>query len=177
MLFTPVAEARGIYIYASKEGRISFFNSPYPAHRKLTAVDVYPSRSIACSPVSGEIVFIQKFNPPRKEMFGASSSDYIICIRVSEELVARLLHVKPEVEIGEKVKVGEKLGVLLRSGFFDFWTDPHVHVEIRKNGDFLRPLGALPLRPLIGDMKNRGVVLEGEVVCCRPEYCLSLIHI
>ena len=172
MSFVTVAEAEEVQIHAPIGGRISFFNSPYPAHGELKAVDIYFPENIAYSPVSGKIACIRKIRPPKTAAFKASPVDYLVCIKVSEDLLVRVLHVRPEVRVGEDVKVGERLGLPLRTGFFDFWTDPHAHVEVRKKGDYLRPLGALSLRPLIGRVEKGGAVLEGEVISCRPEYCL-----
>ncbi len=96
--------------------------------------------------------------------------------RGNTTLYTRLLHVEPSVKIGNRISVGDELGLLIRSGFFNFWTDPHIHVDIRGNGNLLRAKGSLPLHPYsegdeISDFKG-DVFEELEVSSVTEDYTL-----
>lgn len=179
-----VASSEGVSIYCPREGKYSFFNSPYPAHRAHTAIDIYPNRafgSVAPSPVSGEVRVIRRVACPEKETFKSTSYDYVILIQSLENpgVWVKILHVEPLVEVGGKVDAGDDLGVLLRSGFFDFWTEPHIHVEVRRPSDPIRARGGLILEretgvPGDGDCAELEE-LRGVVVEARAEYALMLL--
>lgn len=125
-----ILNVKGINIYASN--RLSFFNSPYPAHKEGKAVDIYSS----LSPVDGRVKKIIKL-----------SHDYVILIECSQnpDVLAKILHIKPCVKAGEKLWVGDQLGVFIRSKFFDPWTDNHMHLELRKKDDAVRARGGYGL--------------------------------
>lgn len=178
-----VASSEGVSIYCPINGRISFFNSPYPAHKAYTAIDIYPNRefnSAAPSPVFGEIREIRKVACPEKSSFKSTNYDYVILIRSMEnpEYWVKILHLEPLVKVGDIVRAGDRLGKLLRSGFFDYWTDPHIHVEIRKPEDPIRARGGLKLkRELINLSEGCNAEIEelrGIVIETKPEYALML---
>jgi hypothetical protein len=145
--FKPIAESMNIKIYASKENFLSFFNSPYYAHKQASAIDIYTIKrdyeEPALSPVDGKIVSIVHFKTPKPKHFVGSESDYIIGIESNENpnLWVRILHVKPKVKINQKISVGDEIGTYLQSGYFNFWTDPHIHVEIRNPNNIIRAKG------------------------------------
>lgn len=170
---TPIAESKGVPILVPNGTRVSLFNSPYPAHWRGTAMDIYYPE-VAISPVDGKVTLVRAFKPPAKTQFAASRVDYLVGIQVARNLTARILHVKPIVNVGETIRAGEEIGAFLRSGFFDFWTDPHVHLEFREGDDLLRPTNSLPLRLLLAGKKARRVPweLKGKVIESKPEYCL-----
>ncbi len=174
-----VASSQNVSIHCPENGRFSFFNSPYYAHTLCSAVDIYPPiRNFGCeaiSPVSGEVIGLKAVGHFQRKFFECSDKDYVILIRSSENpnAVVKVLHVKPSVNVGDFVAVGEKFGTLLRSGFFDFWTDPHMHLEVRNPSDPLRVRGAYKIERAFNlkDIKMFGK-LAGEVVECNPEYSL-----
>lgn len=178
-----VASSEGVKVYCPKGGKFSFFNSPYPTHSTHCAVDIYPMKSfgdIAPSPVHGKVMKIRKVNCPEGKSFEGSSHDYVILLHSSEnpERWIKLLHVKPIVEEGDSVKPGDDLGFLLRSGFFDFWTNPHIHVEVRNPPDLIRARGGLKFESLI-ELKNAIAELEelrGVVVEVKEEYSLLALN-
>ena len=137
----PIAESRGVTICAQDECFLSFTNSPYYAHRRLASVDVYPRRGVkvAYTPVQGKVLEAGKLK---------LIDDYILAIQTENTGVCvKLLHVKPEVKVGERVSPGDVIGRLVWSPFFDFWTDPHVHIEVRPADDWLRAKGGYTLDP------------------------------
>jgi hypothetical protein len=178
-----VACSEGVRVHCPAVGRFSFFNSPYPPHRGCSAVDIYPGVGFGCeapSPVEGEVVAIRAVKCPGGRGFEASTLDYVILLRSLEnpERWVKVLHVKPHVLVGEVVGVGKPLGFLLRSGFFDFWTDPHIHVEVRSPSDPIRASGGFTLERLIELDTVNGLIgeLRGFVVESKPEYSLISLN-
>jgi len=133
--------------------RFSLFNSPYAAHDRGCAVDLYPDgddpgtpateRLDAPSPVAGEVLDTRTVDAPPKSY--AADHDHLLLIDTAEH-VARILHVDPTVEVGETVAVGDSLGRLVRSGFFAPWVDNHLHLGFRTpDANAYRASGSLPL--------------------------------
>lgn len=176
-----VASSEGIGISSPCDGRISFFNSPYPAHHAFSAIDLYPSRffgEAAPSPVRGRVVATRQFKCPEGKFFEGSRFDHVILIESLENpgRLAKILHVAPKVEAGDIVDIGQDLGALVRSGYFDFWTDPHIHVEVRLPSDPVRARGAFRMNRLIKiENVEPSMELRGEVIKVKPEYSLILL--
>ncbi|KAB7515262.1 hypothetical protein DM867_04085 [Halosegnis rubeus] len=125
--------------------RFSRYNSPYPAHDRGCAIDLYPGENggPAPSPVAGEVIDTRTVRcPPRPY---AVDTDHLILVDTGEH-VARILHVDPAVGAGDEVAVGDSLGRLVRSGFFGRWVDDHVHLGFRApDANPYRASGSLPL--------------------------------
>lgn len=157
--------------------RFSLYNSPYPAHGAGCAIDLYPATNEGRSPVAGDVLETRTVRAPPKSY--AHDEEYLILVDVDREssgiafegidaadgLVARILHVRPSVEPGETVAVGDSLGSMVRSGFFAPWVANHVHVGFRRAEQNLhRAGGSLPVdtavdvEPLAWD--GRGTVVE-----------------
>ncbi|MEM3526389.1 MAG: hypothetical protein QXV37_03155, partial [Candidatus Jordarchaeaceae archaeon] len=98
----------------------------------------------------GKIVCIKKVRTPVPKSFDAEETDYLIILKSEEnpKYLIKILHVNPKVKVGDSLEVGDCIGTLIRSGFFNFWTDPHIHVEIRDPADAIRARGAYPIRLL-----------------------------
>lgn len=177
-----VASSEGVDIYCPKDGKFSFFNSPYPAHLSYTGIDVYPKRAfgdIAPSPVGGEVTQVRQVKCPQGKDFEGSSYDYVILVSSSKnsERWVKILHVEPLVEVGDIVEPGEDLGMLLRSGFFNFWTDPHLHVEVREPSDPIRARGGFKFERLMEPDALKTVrALGGTVIESKPEYSLIALN-
>lgn len=108
--------------------RFSLYNSPYPAHDRGHAIDLYPPTNVAPSPVEGEVCDTLTTRAPPQPY--AVEHDHLILIDTGEH-VARILHVDPAVEPGDEVAVGDPLGEMVRSGYFAPWVGNHVHLEFR----------------------------------------------
>ncbi|MEM3466793.1 MAG: hypothetical protein QW566_10020, partial [Candidatus Jordarchaeales archaeon] len=157
--------------------------SPYFPHRNCTGVDIYPNLEFgenAPSPVSGEVVAIKEVDYFEDRGFGCSKVDYLVILRSLEnkERFIKILHVKPSVDIGDEVAVGGRIGALIRSGFFDFWTDPHIHVEVRKPFDPIRARGGLRFERLVAvdDVEVEFEELRGTVVESKKQYSLIVLN-
>ena len=141
--------------------RFTLYNSPYVAHDRTTAVDLYPETGVP-SPVAGEVLDSRTVRAPARPH--AATHDHLLLVDTGEH-VARLLHVDPAVDPGETVAVGDELGDLVRAGFFAPWVPEHVHLGFRPpDGNPYRASGSVPLvpgadlRPVAWD--GRGTVLE-----------------
>lgn len=143
----PIASCRGVEIFAPVSGKFSFFKSPYAAHTTMSAVDIYPGGgfgAIAPSPVSGTIVDIREFRTPTP--FGARDfMEYLTAIRQGDSIV-RILHIRPTVDVGDIINVGDTLGILIHNGYFYFWNDAGMHVEMRQKDDYIRAGNRNPLK-------------------------------
>jgi hypothetical protein len=141
--------------------RFSLYNSPYPAHDRGCAIDLYPADNRGRSPVAGEVIATRTVRAPPKPH--AVDEEFLILVAVDadrtglrvdrpvdEGIVARILHVRPEVSPGDVVDVGDDLGPMVRSGFFAPWVGNHVHVGFRRSGqNLLRAGGSLPVEAAV----------------------------
>lgn len=177
----PVAEAEGVRLHCPEAGRYAFYNSPYPAHKLNTGVDIYPGEVFggeALSPVDGEVIMTRIVKAPRGRGFKAADHDSVIIIRNrdNEVTVTKLLHVDPLVEVGDTVRKGGVVGTTLRSGYYGGGTSPHLHVEIRRLDDPIRARGGYNLSR-IGNTLGRPVEsLSGEVVHVQQEFALIRLN-
>ncbi|MFC7176544.1 hypothetical protein [Halosegnis marinus] len=149
--------------------RFSLYNSPYPAHDRGHAVDLYPGENggPAPSPVAGEVLDTRTVRCPPKPY--AVDTDHLILVDTGER-VARVLHVDPGVAPGDEVAVGDSLGTLVRSGFFGRWVDDHLHLGFRDpDANPYRASGSLPLSL---DVSVAPVAWDGagDVVETGPEH-------
>jgi hypothetical protein len=113
--------------------RFSLYNSPFVAHDHGCAIDLYPgdeweSVDTAPSPVAGEVIETRAVSAPPQPY--AADEDYLILVDIGD-YIARLLHVKPGVEPGDTVAVGDPIGTLVRAGFFAPWVPNHIHLGFR----------------------------------------------
>lgn len=136
--------------------RFSCYNSPYPAHDRGCAVDLYPDDGTAPAPVPGEVVATRTVGCPDRPY--AVDHDHLIVVDVAEdwaggrgaELFARILHVDPGVDAGDWVDAGDSLGETVRSGFFGRWVDDHLHLGFRPaDANPYRASGSLPVAPAV----------------------------
>jgi len=178
----PIAASGSVTVFSPMNGRFSFFNSPYPMHFSLTGVDIYPERGfgeMAPAPVEGRVVKIRKLRAPGGRGFRDDGFDCVILLESLEDLgrVVKILHVDPVVDCGEVVEPGQPLGRLLRSGYFNFWTDPHTHLEVRRLSDPFRARGGFTLRRLLSvDEPGPVEELRGTVTRSTPEYTLIALR-
>ncbi|TKX69901.1 hypothetical protein [Halorubrum sp. SP9] len=168
MTGTPPNEADGdaadgdppeatVSLSAAVVGRYEKFsrvNSPYSAHDRGRAVDLYPRDGVGRSPVAGTVRDVRTVGCPDRPY--AADEDHLIvvdladgwCARAdaSPGTVARILHVVPEVSPGDRVAAGDALGPTTRSGFFGQWVDDHVHLGFRPpDANPRRASGSLPV--------------------------------
>jgi len=134
----PIARVGDVTVSAHEAGCISFYNSPYYPHTSGAAVDIYVPRQwddVAFSPVEGRVKQIYAFTPPASGSFPVAEREHLLILESdgTPPRYIRLLHIVPSVKVGDHIAVGDALGRLIRSGFFSFWTDLHIHVDL-ENG-------------------------------------------
>jgi hypothetical protein len=177
-----VAESAGVPIHVDEMIRsVTFTDSPYYAHTHLSAIDIYPLNraGFVPSPVSGQVVGIRSVKAPTSTHFKADEDEKLLLIANSDKLTTKILHLKPTVKIGETVDVSTPLGTYVRSGFFSFWTDHHIHVEVRPSDDPIRARGSFPVTPrLLGNVSSGASEQSNpnhipcEIVSVAPEFLL-----
>ncbi|RLI05804.1 hypothetical protein DRO26_01145 [Candidatus Bathyarchaeota archaeon] len=146
MKFEVAVQSYGFKFKISKDSWFSLFNSPYIAHRLESAVDVYCKEKEAFMPFDeGKVLEIRWFEVSKIRR-DALDKEPLILIKLSEETVAKVLHVNPTVKVGEKIKLGDPIGKKIISGYFLPWTSPHAHFELRSIHDPYRAGGAYKLR-------------------------------
>ncbi|MFB6126103.1 MAG: hypothetical protein ABEJ79_02220 [Halolamina sp.] len=140
--------------------RFSLYNSPYAAHDRGRAVDLYPDDpagvaddrrrgAAAPSPVAGEVIETRTVACPDRPY--AVGEDHLVVVATdpdgyAEGRLARILHVDPAVEPGDRVAVGDPLGRTVRSGFFGRWVADHIHLGFRPpEANPVRASGSLAL--------------------------------
>ncbi|NHN41587.1 hypothetical protein G9C85_08045 [Halorubellus sp. JP-L1] len=142
--------------------RYTAYNSPYVAHDRGCAIDLYPEGDAAPSPVAGEVIATETVRAPPKPY--APAEDHLVVVDCGP-VVARIMHVDPSVEVGDSVEVGQDLGDLVRAGFFARWVPNHLHVGFRRHDqNHLRAGGSLPLDlgvdPTPVDWDGTGTVVD-----------------
>jgi hypothetical protein len=160
--FYTIASSMDVAISASLGGFVSFTNSPYYSHEHGSAFDIYFQRdSEAFSPVKGCVSQIFKVRSPPSKYFKASSDEQLLIVQASDNpaLVARILHVQNASPVNTFLNVGDLIGNVARSGFYDFWTDLHIHVEVRFPENVLRAKGSFAIVP---ETKNSKLITGPE---------------
>jgi hypothetical protein len=146
-----VGSAAGINIHAPDDAYFSYFNSPYIGHNIGSAIDIYPRHQEwggpVETPISGKIVKTRKMRMGQAKQFPTNEYDYGIGILPEGSMsdVVRIMHCEPTVSEGVTVNLGDNIGNVIRSRYFNYWTGPHYHVEILPLALFLRSSKSYPL--------------------------------
>ncbi len=156
-MYLNVARSEGITLAVPEDSTISFHNSPYYSHNQGSAIDLYPPNrefeTPAMSPIEGIVKGVRRFKSPTSKQFETPIFEPLILIENEDnpELLIKILHVNPSVQEGEHVYVGDQIGTHIRSGYFRRWTDPHIHIEVRRRVDPIRARGGFPIHLLNGN--------------------------
>ena len=182
-LYLKVARSGNVSLSVPDGSMISFHNSPYYSHRHGFAVDLYPLDSefeaLALSPIDGILRSIRRFKSPRSKWFNPPPFEPLMLIESDDDpkLFLKILHLNPSVQENDHVYIGDCIGTYLRSGYFHRWTDPHMHIEVRRRTDPIRARGGLPI-DLINDIKSETFPLcqdqemSGKLSLVTDEYVL-----
>jgi hypothetical protein len=129
--------------------------------------------------VAGDILKVYVVRSPRPEYFQATGEERLLIIRPAENpsLVVRILHTDYADNTPTSLSVGTPIGHTVRSGFFEFWTEHHIHVEVRNaRAHLLRAKGGLPVAPLTQGSRLLGTLSEKpprlRIVQANPNYVL-----
>ncbi len=179
----PVAKSGEVNIYCPTDGRYAFYNSPYPAHRLMTGIDVYPNSTIdepMLSPINGEVIQVRRVKAPSGHGFEAPEFDVVTIIRSQDDpmRIIKVLHIDTEIGEGESIQVGQSMGPLIHSGYFGYQTLLHAHIEVRPPGDPLRVRGGYSIDSLL-DLKNLKLTtaITGTVETSRPGYAMIKLNL
>jgi len=176
-------ESSPIYLYlyylSSKLSSTTWFSltdSPYPAHVLGYAVDIYAPYPYMPAE-EGTVSQILRIPTP-KYRCDAITSDWVLIIDLGNDMVLKILHVKPQVRAGERVFLGDELGDYIISGFFLPWSERHMHVEVRPSKDPLKVRGAYKLVPteeLLSTLSNISCVTTNRfrITYVGRSYCLA----
>ncbi|AHF80107.1 hypothetical protein [Thermococcus paralvinellae] len=140
-----IAKINELNFEIPKDAWFSFFNSPYPAHKFGTAIDVYFSGKALFPFEEGKVLEIRKVRTPQ---YVPIREDYLTIFQV-EGFCLKVLHVKPSLKLEEKIYLGDEIGELVVSGFFRPWSDKHAHFELRDCKDRYRARGGFLIHPKI----------------------------
>lgn len=161
----PVAQCRGVTIFAPTAGKFSFMKSPFAAHTTLSAVDIYPGGGfgdMAPSPVDGAVIDIREYLTPTP-FKSRDFKEYITAIKQGDSVV-KILHIKPAVKVGDTISAGDPLGILVQNGYFYFWNEPPLHVEVRQQGDYIRASNHNPLKSCF-EFSSTDTSMESTIQC------------
>lgn len=145
----PVVDQPHIKVYILETSHFSIGTSPYYAHQHAIGIDIYdqltPQNYKVLSPVAGKVLQIKELRAPKPRFNCGIDREYLTIIQNHDDkdTVFKILHVKPELYVGQKVKPGDPLGITIKSGYFAPWSSPHIHLELKKPKDVLRAKGGL----------------------------------
>lgn len=169
--FVEIAWYKDIALRIPKGVPYSFFNSPYPAHKERGGIDVYFSSEALFPYEQGKILEVKYFRSPKFRKDG-SSIEPLILIDL-EDIVMKVLHVKPKVSPGERVFLGDPLGEIIISGYLYKWSDPHAHFELRPKNDPYRARGVIPLNPVFSTIAKGDLSFIFKVIEVKENYVLA----
>lgn len=144
--FYKIIDEDLIEVYIPKSSHFSLGTSPYFAHQNGLAIDIYHELSLdnynALSPVNGRIIKCKELIAPRPKFSDGINKEYLTIIQgKNTQKVFKILHVKPQIKVGEEIKVGDVIGTTIKNGYFAPWSSPHIHLEIRPRNDMIRASG------------------------------------
>ncbi len=127
-----VAWAGTAEVYApGDKWMVSFFASRRAIHAFIKAVDISTDAEFggeALSPVEG---IVEKVVEVDAGPGPYSHHDYVIVVRCGKTFV-RIMHVRPRVIPGDRIRVGDYIGRFIRSNCMSRKFVPHMHVEITR---------------------------------------------
>ncbi|MFX0002147.1 MAG: hypothetical protein ACFE9C_03665 [Candidatus Hodarchaeota archaeon] len=137
----------GITVEIPQTSHFSIGTSPYYAHQHGLAIDIYPNLTLenyeVSSPISGKVVMIKTLKAPKAKFPEGVNYDSLILISNSSnsKILWKMMHVSPNVDVGDKINIGDPLGTTIRNGYFAYWSSPHIHLELRPSNDAIRAQG------------------------------------
>lgn len=183
MKLYPIIQTEDVEVVLEEKSHFSIGTSPYYAHKHALAIDIYQHLELenysALSPIEGEIVKIKELIAPRPKFSSGIAKDYLTLVRnpKNHSIVYKMLHVKPVLKVGDKIKQGDYLGETIKNGYFAYWSSPHIHLEIRSELDAIRATGGRKFGLIINNIQNLNdtysvASIPIEVISDLPEFLL-----
>ncbi|MEJ2294023.1 MAG: hypothetical protein P8Y23_04575 [Candidatus Lokiarchaeota archaeon] len=167
--FYPIVNQPLLKIYASKSSHFTIGTSPYYAHQNAVGIDIYEQIAIenyeVASPVSGKVLQIKEMQAPKPRFKEGVDKEYLTIIQNPNDknTVFKILHIKPRLNVGQKIETGDYLGTTIRNGYFAPWSSPHIHLELKRLQDVLRAKGGLSFK--LNIQKDKTIDLQEEIIC------------
>lgn len=145
--FYDLVNVDNIRVSIPQTSHFSIGTSPYYAHQHGLAIDIYHHLTLknyeVLSPVSGKVQKIKKVGAPKAKFSDGIDIDYLILLTnpKNSAIMWKLMHVNPNVKVGDLIHIGDLLGKTIRNGYFSYWSSPHLHLEIRPINDAIRAKG------------------------------------
>ncbi len=145
--FYDIVKMDDIRVSIPQTSHFSIGTSPYYAHQHGLAIDIYQNLTLenykVLSPISGKILKVKSLAAPKPKFSDGINVDYLILISdpSNPEILWKIMHVNPNVQVGDQIEVGDLLGKTIRNGYFAYWSSPHLHLEIRPINDAIRARG------------------------------------
>ncbi len=164
--FYNIVKMDDIQVSIPKTSHFSIGTSPYYSHQHGLAIDVYHNLTLdnynVVSPVAGKILKIKKLKAPKPKFLKGVDFDYLILISnfSNSDIVWKLMHVKPFIQLGDKIEIGDPIGKTIRNGYFAYWSSPHLHLELRPFNDAIRARGGKNFSLTIENGDNKAETIE-----------------
>ncbi|MFX0039381.1 MAG: hypothetical protein ACFFCY_14670 [Promethearchaeota archaeon] len=145
--FYEIVKIDEIGVKIPQTSHFSIGTSPYYAHQHGLAIDIYHSLTLknyeVLSPISGKIEMIKTLKAPKAKFSDGINFDYLILISnpSDSKILWKMMHVSPNVDVGDKIDIGDPLGKTIRNGYFAYWSSSHIHLELRPSNDAIRARG------------------------------------
>ncbi|MBY8985424.1 MAG: hypothetical protein KGD65_10170 [Candidatus Lokiarchaeota archaeon] len=146
--FYNIVEINDIQVSIPHSSHFTIGTSPYYAHQHALGIDIYHSLHLdnyeVLSPISGEILKVKTLLAPKAKFLGGIDRDCLILVGNlhNPDITYKILHVKPNnIHVGERIEIGDPIGMTFRNGYFANWSSPHIHLEIRPSNDAIRASG------------------------------------
>lgn len=145
--FYDIVKMDDLRVSIPQTSHFSIGTSPYYAHQHGLAIDIYHNLTLenyeVLSPISGKILKIKTLKAPKSKFLNGVDIDYLILVSNSSnsDILWKIMHVKPNIEVGDQIAIGDPLGKTIRNGYFAYWSSPHLHLEIRPVNDAIRARG------------------------------------
>ncbi|MFX0139342.1 MAG: hypothetical protein ACFFDN_37225 [Candidatus Hodarchaeota archaeon] len=145
--FYDIVNTDDIRVSIPQTSHFSIGTSPYYAHQHGLAIDIYHNLTLenyeVLSPISGKILKIKTLKAPKPKFLNGVDIDFLILMSnpSNSEILWKIMHVKPTINVGDQIEIGDTIGKTIRNGYFAYWSSPHLHLEIRPFNDAIRARG------------------------------------
>jgi hypothetical protein len=167
--FYDIIKMDEIQVSIPQTSHFTIGTSPYYAHQHALGIDIYHSLFLenyeVLSPISGEIIKVKTLVAPRPKFLRGIDKDYLILVSNpnNHKITYKIMHIKPHnIQVGERIEIGDPIGKTIRNGYFAYWSSPHLHLEIRPSNDAIRASGGRAFSLAFKKRKDKVSVEESK---------------
>jgi hypothetical protein len=183
MKLYDIIQTEDANVAIEEDSHFTIGTSPFYAHQHGLAIDIYQHLQLdnycAISPIDGDIIKVRELIAPKAKFSNGIAKDYLTLVRnpKNQKIIYKILHIKPFVKVGDKVKRGDLLGETIRNGYFAYWSSPHLHLEIRSENNAIRATGGRAFNLLLNDSDEpiesyADESIPLEIISHSPEFLL-----